>query len=384
MTITNTKPKTPNDRILIPILIVLVIISGTALGALAVYSSNDIKNLDSPNDITESVDIILDTSNIVSPGEVELTAQDAPTTIKTSGSYIFSGTTNQSIIVDADDAEVEIVLDGVEISTADTAAIIGLDAEKITIKTADGTTNILADGGSSQYDGCIFSNAELVFAGSGTLKVTGQQLEGEGIATEAANLTFQSGNYIITSADDGLNAGGDGATIAINGGTFYINANGDGIDSNKNAVINGGTIFVIGSDTGGDAGIDTDDGFTIDGGTIIALGTDMIEAPLSLSTQTSLAFTLDQAIAKDTTVTLMRGDKEVISFSAPKSFRTLIISSPQLTDGTYELYTSGSHTGKLTNGIYTGGEYYKGQQLNVNGTSNFVVNKIVNQYGRTR
>lgn len=384
MPTTNARPKKSEDWMLIPILIGLVIISGVTFGILSFSSPNSAEDLGDPNNVTKTIDIDLDMSNIVDPGEIELATQNAPVAIKTGGSYIFSGTTSQSIIIDADDAEVEIILDGVEISTTDTAAIIGLDAEKITIKTTAGSTNILADGGSSQYDGCIFSNVELVFSGSGTLEITGRQLEGEGIATEAANLTFQSGNYIIASADDGLNAGGDGATITINGGTFYINAGGDGIDSNKDAVINDGTIFVIGSDTGGDAGIDTNDGFTINGGTIVALGSDMIETPLSSSAQASLTFTFDQVIAKDTIVALMQDNKEIVSFSAPKNFRTLIISSPQLANGTYTLYTGGSHTGELKNGIYTNGEYHKGQQLVIDETNSFVVNKKINQYGRTR
>ena len=40
------------------------------------------------------------------------------------------------------------------------------------------------------------------------------------IATEAKNITFNNGTYIITSNDDGINAGGDGATITINDGTI--------------------------------------------------------------------------------------------------------------------------------------------------------------------
>lgn len=130
--------------------------------------------------------------------------------------------------------------------------------------------------------------------------MNGNQQEGEGIATEAKNITINDGTIIVTSNDDGINAGGDGATITINGGTVYIDAFGDGIDSNKNAVINGGTLFVMGSDIGGDDGIDTDEGYTINGGFVIALGSDMIETPESSSKQKTIAFSFDEKIDKDT------------------------------------------------------------------------------------
>lgn len=322
----------------------------------------------------------MDKSNIISSNKINLDEQQTDVTISEAGEYTFTGKFNHSIIVDAENEDVEIILNGVTIENSETATIIGLNANKITINLSDGTTNTLSDGGNSEYDGCIFSNAELEFVGSGKLILNGNQNEGEGIATEAKNITFNGGTYIITSNDDGINAGGDGATITFNDGEFYIDASGDGIDSNKNAVMNGGTIFVMGSDVGGDAGIDTDDGFTVNGGTVIALGSDMIETPLESSKQKSICFSLNSSIAKDTIVTLMKDDEEIISFKANKSFKTIIISSEDLVDGNYELYKNGSNTGNLVNGIYQKSEYTKGDKLTINGETNFEVSKIINLY----
>ena len=178
-----------------------------------------------------------------------------------------------------------------------------------------------------------------------------------------------------------LMLGGDGATITINDGTFYINASGDGIDSNKNAIINGGTIFVMGSDVGGDSGIDTDDGYTINGGLVVALGTDMIETPLNTSSQNTLALTLDSAISKDNIVSIYKDGKFFLSFVAPKSFKTIIISSASLENGTYTLYYGSSNSSNY--GIMTSAST-KENMIIVNGTSEFVVNKIVNYYGKGR
>ena len=63
-------------------------------------------------------------------------------------------------------------------------------------------------------------------------------------------------------------------------------------------------------------GIDTDDGFVINGGLVVALGTDMIEIPEDNSKQTTIAFSLDEKIDKDTLVTLTKDDEVVVSFEA--------------------------------------------------------------------
>lgn len=324
-----------------------------------------------------------DQDNIANDTTINLSEQTSDIAITKSGQYTLKGSFTHSVVVNANDAEVELILDGVEITNQQTAAIVGLSAKKIIITTTENSQNTLNDGGNSVYDGCIYSNAELVFQGEGTLTVDGNQDEGEGIATEAKNITFNGGTYQITSNDDGINAGGDGATITINKGTFYINADGDGIDSNQNAIINGGTIFVIGSDIGGDAGIDTDSGYVINGGTLIALGSDMIETPLSTSAQASLAFSLAEVVSKDTNVALMKDGKAILSFAAPKSFKTIIISSSTLNNGEYQLGVGGKHTGNLTNGIYQSGNYTGGEYLSLNGTDKFSVSKIVNSYGKS-
>lgn len=315
---------------------------------------------------------------------VDLNELEEDYTVTQAGTYVLHGQTTHSVKVNAPDAEVTLVLNDVQIQQPETAAIIGQAANKLTIELADQSENYLSDGGSSEYDACIFSNADLYFTGDGQLTVIGQQEEGEGIATESKDMTFDgNGIYYITSADDGLNAGGNGGTITINGGNFYIDASGDGIDSNQNAVINGGSIFVMGSDIGGDAGIDTDDGYTINGGSVLALGSDMLETPLEGSAQTTLSFSLDQAIAAGTTVTLRRDGVDVLSFQAGKSFRTIIYSDPSLTAGTYTLSYGGEHDGTLIRGVYYNGEYVGGEVLTVDGATEFTVTDGLNNFGRS-
>lgn len=381
MSIKNTDFYKNKDKLVIFILSNIILIYILSTGTIYYTNNHLLENKINNNSSSEKDEVLLNKDNVIKDSNIDLSKQNSDITITSSGSYTLTGRFNHSVIIDAPNKEVELILDNIEIETENTATIIGLSASKITITLTDSSKNILTDGGNSEYDGCIFSNAELVFNGNGTLIVNGKQNEGEGIATEAQNITFNGGKYTITSNDDGINAGGDGATITFNDGSFYIDASGDGIDSNKNAIINGGTIFVIGSDIGGDAGIDTDDGFTINGGTVVALGSDMIETPLISSKQKSLALTLDNKIAKDTIVTLMNDEKEIISFQAPKSFKTIIISSGKLENGDYSLYTSGTHSGELVNGIYTNGKYTKGTKVSINNSDIFSISKSVNSYG---
>ncbi len=383
MSLKNPKFYTNKDKIIICILGNIILIIGLTFGITTLSNNLLLNNNQFKQEETEKDKAVLDESNVVSEGNINLDKENTDVTIKPGGTYTFSGSFTHSIIIDAEDEDVKIVLNGVEITNKETATIIGLSANKITIDLADNSNNKLTDGGNSEYDGCIFSNAELIFEGNGTLEVNGKQNEGEGIATEAQNITFNSGTYIVTSNDDGINAGGDGATITFNGGSFYINASGDGIDSNKNVIINDGTIFVIGSDIGGDSGIDTDDGYIINGGKVVALGSDMIETPKETSKQKVIAFSLDNAINKETTVTLVKNDEAIVSFEAPKGFKTIIISSNKLDNGEYLLYAGGSNSGKLVNGIYENGEFTKGNTVTVNNSSTFNVSKTINLFGKS-
>lgn len=375
----NKKFYTSKDKMIIYILSNIVIITLLTL-TITTLTNNYLSNINKTGN--EKDQVTLNKKNKVEPGEIDLSTQKTDVTITTSGTYTFSGNFNNSIIIDAASVDdVIIVLNNVTIETENTATIIGLSAKSITIELKEGSENTLSDGGNSEYDGCIFSNAELILQGTGKLTVNGNQNEGEGIATEAKNITINDGTYVITSNDDGINAGGDGATITINGGTFYINSSGDGIDSNKDAIINGGTIFVIGSDIGGDSGIDTDEGYVINGGTVIALGTDMIETPTSQSKQKTIAFTLNDKIEKDTIVTLMKGEETVVSFKAPKSFKTIIISADTLTEDSYSLYENGTNTAPEEYGIYKDGTYTRGDKLTINNEDTFKISQTVNLFG---
>jgi len=283
----------------------------------------------------------VESGTVVFEENINLEKYDSNITITKAGSYTLEGEYKHSILVNAD-GEVTLNLNNVIATNNITAAIANISKNSLIINLPEGTTNILTDGGSSEYDACIYSAGPLTITGSGNLGVYGKQDEGEGIATETNNITINGGDIRVISNDDGINAGGDGGTIEINDGTVYIKASGDGIDSNRNIIINGGSVYAMGSSLGGDAGMDADQGITINGGDVIALGSDMLEKPNSDSLQRFLAINLSSKIEEGEIVSLKNEKgEEVTAFKAGESFRTLIISNEKIKNEKYVLYKNG-------------------------------------------
>lgn len=370
------------DKITIFVLSTLILSCALVYGEMYITTSVGEKKLPIRNESHEK-DVKfgdVEKGEVVNTKSIDLEDFDSNITITKSGEYTLKGSFNHAVLIDAD-GEVTLNLNGVNIKNDTTAAVANISENKLIVNLVKSTENILEDGGSSEYDACLYSIGELEISGTGSLKVYGRQDEGEGIATLTNDIRITGGDIYIESVDDGINAGGDGGLITIENGNIFIKASGDGIDSNKNLIINGGTIYTIGSSLGGDAGIDTDDGFTINGGTVVALGSDMLETPLKNSKQNTLCFTLSSKIAADTLVTLVnKEDDAVISFKANSDFRTLILSSPNLKEGTYKLYTDGKISGKNTLEIYLGGKYVKGNSIAIGGKEEFSIKNGVISY----
>ena len=100
----------------------------------------------------------------------------------------------------------------------------------------------------------------------------------EGLEGAAVNL--YSGTGTVISSDDGINAANSDLTdynyqMNISGGVWYINAGGDGLDSNGDITVTGGSTTVFGSADNGNAALDVGDNnnrFTVTGGSIAGIG----------------------------------------------------------------------------------------------------------------
>ena len=151
-------------------------------------------------------------------------------TITAEGTYIFSGTLSEGqIVVDADNAKVQIVFDNVDITCASSAAVYVKSAEKVFVTLAEGSQNTLRN--TDEYvaiddnniDAVIFSKSDLTLNGTGSLTIV--SAEGHGIVSKD-DLKITGGTYDITAAGHAL-SGKDSVRIAD--GTFILTAEKDGI-----------------------------------------------------------------------------------------------------------------------------------------------------------
>lgn len=182
-------------------------------------------------------------------------------TITKEGTYVFSGALSEGqIVVDADSAKVQLVLDNADITCASSAAIYVKNADKTFITLAEGSENILMN--TAEYeaiddnniDAVIFSKDDLTLNGKGTLTINSEY--GHGIVSKddlklvggTCNITAKThalsgkdsvriaaGTYNLTSGKDGIhseNADDDEkGFVYIASGDFTIESTGDGIDA---------------------------------------------------------------------------------------------------------------------------------------------------------
>lgn len=196
--------------------------------------------------------------------------------IKEEATYIISGRlTNGMIVVDAaDTAKLQLVFNGADITSETSAALYILKADKVFVTLADGTTNMLANGGSfvpiddNNIDAALFSKQDLTLNGSGSLTVTSPA--GHGIVSKD-DLVITGGTFVVNSASHGLDAN-DSVRIAdasltidagkdaihcensddaakgfiyISSGAIKGEAEGDGIAASAYMQIAGGTIALL-------------------------------------------------------------------------------------------------------------------------------------------
>jgi hypothetical protein len=192
----------------------------------------------------------------------------------------------------------------------------------------------------------------------------------EGI--EGALITVNNSNIRITSTDDGFNAtygsGGeanDNSCITINSGYVYVNASkGDGLDSNGNIAMTGGTVIVHGPAANPEVGMDYNGTSKIDGGILIISGTNsnMTQSPSTSSTQYSVLVRFSSGKPANSIVHLQDDDgNDILTFAPAHAYQSLILSSPLLAKGkSYSVFTGGNSTGTETDGLYVDGTYSEG------------------------
>ena len=252
------------------------------------YSDLAIDEADLSFDPADAVDVTL--ADGASEGGDGVSIDGDTVTITTAGIYRLSGTlTSGSIIIDAPDGVVNLVLDGVDITAADVAAINVVEADQVVIRLADGTNNSLADTADSAVDDTVegspnailFSTADLWIAGDGALSVTAYAADA---ITSKDTLVLAGGDVSVTAADDGVR-GKD--HLVITGGTLTADVEGDALRSDNESVADEpdaavGVVWIDGGALDLAAGSDAIDAArqvtVLDGDLTIAAGDDGIHS----------------------------------------------------------------------------------------------------------
>lgn len=203
---------------------------------------------------------------------------------------------------------------------------------------------------------------------------------------EGRLITINNGEVYVNATDDGINTG-DGTdsrsnnsdlVFNMNGGYVVVEANFDGIDSNGQVNMNGGTLIVHGPMGLGSGALDYNGVLTINGGLLVATGSSFSsKQPSSSSKQNSVMVGFASEQTANSLIRLQRENaSEIITFKPTKSYQSIIYSSPNLSRGNYDLFLQGVSTGVNKDGILTGGSYSNG-----NKNTSFTVSNTVTQVG---
>ena len=209
-------------------------------------SSDMFTNRDKEIGYDEESAIAINLSDGASTADSDSVVIDGDTiTITEEGTYILSGSlTNGQIVVEAENAKVQLVLDNADISCETSAAIYVKDADKVFITTTDGSTNTVCTSGEfeaiddNNIDAAIFSKSDLTLNGAGSLEVTCPN--GHGILSKD-DLTITSGEYVVDAGKHAL-SGKDSVRIA--GGIFDLTAGRDGIHSENTDEEEKGFVYI--------------------------------------------------------------------------------------------------------------------------------------------
>ncbi len=196
-------------------------------------------------DESKAVKIKLNGKSVTSTSQ-SVKISDSTVTITEEATYVISGELSDGkIIVDAPDtAKLQIVFDGVNITSKTSAALYILEADKVFLTLAEGSENILTNGGSftaiddNNVDATLFSKQDLTINGSGSLTISSPA--GHGIVCKD-DLVITGGTFEINSASHGIEAND---SVRITNASLTIDAGKDAIHSENNDDSSKGFVYI--------------------------------------------------------------------------------------------------------------------------------------------
>ena len=190
--------------------------------------------------------------------------------ITEAGVYVLSGTASEvTVLVDASsDAKVQLVLDGLTLTNADSPCIYVKSADKVFITTVSDSslsvTGAFAADGSTNTDGVIFSKDDLTLNGTAVLTIASSD---NGVVGKD-DLKITGGTYNVTASSKAFEAND---SIRVAGGTFNIKAGTDGFHAENDDDTSKGYVYIADGAitiTCGDDAIHATTIIQIDGGTL--------------------------------------------------------------------------------------------------------------------
>lgn len=190
--------------------------------------------------------------------------------IREPGTYILSGEYKDTIMIDAEDQNVRLILDNAVIGSASGPAIYARSAGKVFITAKEGTENHLSDSAyytDKEANAAIFANCDLTINGTGSLFVSGYHKDAvhgkrvvkvldakvslqskrcgirgnDGIYLRPEVLAVESEKIGLQTVDSGTSPMGD---IEVAGGTLSIVAGDTGISSQSNVYVSGCSLAI--------------------------------------------------------------------------------------------------------------------------------------------
>ncbi len=175
----------------------------------------------------------------------KLQISDNNITITEEDTYVLSGTLDDgTVVVDADDsAKIHLIFDGININSSNSAALLILSADKVTVTLAS-EDNTLSNSGyfapvdALNVNAALYSKEDLSLNGSGSLTISSPA--GHGISCKD-DLVIAGGTYTVTAANHGLDAND---SIRLTASTLSIEAGKDGIHAENTDDTSLGFIYI--------------------------------------------------------------------------------------------------------------------------------------------
>ena len=151
--------------------------------AAAVLAADQAVHAATVVDESHAVPVTLSGASASATAGQGVTVDGSTVTITRAGTYRLGGAlTDGQIVVNAPDAAVALILDGVQITSSGTAAIAATEVGVLVVALAADSTNTLADASSyaegADVNAALFSAGDLTLTGAGELTVTGAGNDG--------------------------------------------------------------------------------------------------------------------------------------------------------------------------------------------------------------